>query len=208
MKEHPYIPKHPIQPLVPDSNGTMCFKENKIVTALLAQPGGWDLNALAHMPFEQEDRVQFAQLIGYSLGGFGELSYVPDTVYEAAVMMHNNGITEEQARIAHLEGTLQLLATGLRAPIALLYDLEEDELTYNRQHIRQPEMKAPNIPEEHKNQSFGMWSAYSQPPTPPTVEQAKRLAEPPRPVEDTEALLKTYAQWHTFPNGVTVMVGK
>jgi len=37
--------------------------------------------------FSQEDREQFAQLIGYSLSGFGELSYVSDETCENIVMM-------------------------------------------------------------------------------------------------------------------------
>ncbi len=36
------------------------------------------------MGFSDEDREQFAQLIGYSLNGFGELSYVSEETYEAA----------------------------------------------------------------------------------------------------------------------------
>lgn len=75
--------KHPLQPLLKDRHGTMRFKENKIVTYLLDN-GGIDLNKLARLSFDQNDREQFAQLIGYSLGGFGELSYVTDEVYDAA----------------------------------------------------------------------------------------------------------------------------
>lgn len=37
-----------------------------------------DLNALALIPFDEDDRQQFAQLIGYSVSGFGDLSYVPN----------------------------------------------------------------------------------------------------------------------------------
>jgi hypothetical protein len=39
------------------------------------------MNNLALLPFSNEDRVQFAQLIGYSLNGFGELPYVSDKVW-------------------------------------------------------------------------------------------------------------------------------
>lgn len=34
-----------------------------------------DLNQLALMPFNRDDWNQFAQLIGYSVSGFGDLSY-------------------------------------------------------------------------------------------------------------------------------------
>lgn len=76
--------KHPIQPLYKDPYGVMRFKENKIVSFLL-DVGPNDLNSLAFMNFSNEDREQFAMLIGYSLSGFGELSYVSDKTYERAV---------------------------------------------------------------------------------------------------------------------------
>jgi hypothetical protein len=43
------------------------------------------MNKLALMKFSDEDREQFAQLIGYSLSGFSELSYVTDKTYKTAV---------------------------------------------------------------------------------------------------------------------------
>lgn len=68
---------HPMQPVVIDEQGTARFKANAIVRFLIdwATPRGIDMNALALMPFNQEDREQFAQLIGYSVSGFGDLSY-------------------------------------------------------------------------------------------------------------------------------------
>lgn len=76
--------KHPTQPLYRDQHGTPRFKENKIVRFLL-DGGPYDMNKLALMPWSDEDREQFAQLIGYSLVGFGELSYVSDETYEQAI---------------------------------------------------------------------------------------------------------------------------
>jgi hypothetical protein len=72
-----------LQPLVHDSQGVLRFKANAIVTFLL-EAGPFDMNKLAVMKFSQEDREQFAQLIGYSLEGFGELSYVSDKAFKAA----------------------------------------------------------------------------------------------------------------------------
>ena len=66
--------KHPMQPIV-NVDGVHRFKSNAIVRYLL-DAGPFDLNKLAIMPFSQEDREQFAQLIGYSVSGYGELSYV------------------------------------------------------------------------------------------------------------------------------------
>lgn len=75
--------QHPVQPLEKDRQGTLRFKANAIVKFLLdAGPHG--MNVLAMMPFSDEDRCQFAQLIGYSLGGYSELSYVSDEEYDRA----------------------------------------------------------------------------------------------------------------------------
>lgn len=67
--------EHPVQPVLVDTSGMWRFKSNAIVTYLLDN-GGIDMNAIAMRDFSPEDRVQFAQLIGYSVGGFCELSYV------------------------------------------------------------------------------------------------------------------------------------
>ena len=80
------VVRHPLQPLVLDSQGRLRFKENKIVSHLLevGRQSGCGLNELARMEFVQEDREQFAQLIGYSLDGWGTLSYVSDEAYAEA----------------------------------------------------------------------------------------------------------------------------
>lgn len=77
------MPNHPIQPLQEDADGVLRFKPNKIVQWLL-EAGHFSLNTVAMTKFPQEDREQFAQLIGYSLAGFGDLSYVRDETYAAA----------------------------------------------------------------------------------------------------------------------------
>ena len=74
-------PKHPIQPTYYDKNGVLRFKPNGIIRWLLNNDK-FSLNEIAAMPFEDNDREQLAQLIGYSLGGFSELSYVSDELYE------------------------------------------------------------------------------------------------------------------------------
>lgn len=76
-------PRHPMQPLIRTQEGTVRFKQNAIVRHLLDK-GGIDMNMLARMDFTQDDRQQFAQLIGYSLSGFHELSYVSDVVAKQA----------------------------------------------------------------------------------------------------------------------------
>lgn len=78
--------KLPMQPLVIDSHGTLRFKENPIVRKLLdyATECGYGLNEIALEEFDAEDQMQLAQLIGYSLSGYGTLSYVTDESYEYA----------------------------------------------------------------------------------------------------------------------------
>lgn len=71
--------RHPTQPI---ARGR--FKGNAIVRYLL-DAGPFDLDHLAMLPFSNADRQQFAQLIGYSLDGYGELSYVTDAAYARGV---------------------------------------------------------------------------------------------------------------------------
>ena len=77
--------KHPMQPVV-DVKGTHRFKENAIVNHLLefASKHGHGLNELACLEFSEDDRMQLAQLIGYSIEGYGTLSYVSDKSYDKA----------------------------------------------------------------------------------------------------------------------------
>lgn len=69
-----------MQPIIKDAQGIIRFKENKLVRALLdeSQRRGFGLNELAMKPFSQADWEQFNQLIGYSLCGYHELSFVSD----------------------------------------------------------------------------------------------------------------------------------
>lgn len=120
--------KHPIQPLELDDSGTVRFKPNKLVQYLLDN-GGIDMNHLARQQFTHDEREQFAQLIGYSLSGYGELSYVSDETYGAAVRMYEDGESESTARINYLEGELTALRDAMRAPIARLYGIHQDDIT-------------------------------------------------------------------------------
>lgn len=123
--------RHPIQPLALDAHGTLRFKENKIVSHLLevAQKHGCGLNELARMEFSQDDREQFAQLIGYSLSGYGDLSYISDDTYNAARAMVDEGITDSKdARIVALEHELFMVRSALRGPMARLFGIHPDDL--------------------------------------------------------------------------------
>ena len=120
----------PIQPLETDSNGTVRFRENAIVKWFLEEGRkyGLDMNAIACLPFPREDRVQFAQLIGYSLGGFGELPYVKNQDYEAAQFMKVEGQTSEQAQIAALTEKLDNLKDAIRGLTCEAFHIHPDDL--------------------------------------------------------------------------------
>jgi len=81
--EHAFRPDEPMQPIVKDCNGVERFRSNAIVRYLLDM-GPFDMNHLGILTVSPEDRMQFAQLIGYSLDGYEELSYVTDESYEEA----------------------------------------------------------------------------------------------------------------------------
>jgi hypothetical protein len=78
--------KHPMQAIERDSDGIARFKANAIVEYLLERVVelGVDMNTLARLDFAREDRAQFAQLIGYSVSGFGDLSYADEETVQAA----------------------------------------------------------------------------------------------------------------------------
>jgi hypothetical protein len=68
-------PKHPMQPIVLDEHRVARFQANAIIRYLIDH-GSIDLNMIAAMQqFSDDDRSQLAQLIGYSVSGFGDLSY-------------------------------------------------------------------------------------------------------------------------------------
>ena len=74
---------HPMQEIVLDEDGTPRFRKNSIV-AFLLDAGPYNMNTLSLTPFSDEDREQFAQLIGYAVCGFGELGYASDAAVAAA----------------------------------------------------------------------------------------------------------------------------
>lgn len=70
-------PTHPmpLQPIEIASDGVVRFRENRIVRWLL-DAGPFDMNQIAMLPgISNAERMQFAQLIGYSVSGAGDLSY-------------------------------------------------------------------------------------------------------------------------------------
>lgn len=122
-------PMQPIQPLI-NYNGRPRFHENAIVRFLLdwATQHGMGLNQIATKQFSNADRQQFAQLIGYSLDGYGELSYVDDLAYETAEAMYTQQSNQVQARADILQAKLEKFRADMLAPIAELYSVHPDDL--------------------------------------------------------------------------------
>lgn len=78
--------EYPMQPITFDPAGVLRFEENPIVSYLAREVS--DLNHLAIWcatnKVDAKHQEQLAQLIGYSLSGYGTLSYVTDESYERA----------------------------------------------------------------------------------------------------------------------------
>ena len=120
---------HPIQPTYKDENGTLRFKPNAIVEYLLGEGEDSRMNEISCKPFSKEDRQQFAQLIGYSVSGFGGLSYVLGSgLEEAAREMRKRGKTEDQARIEVLEAQLAEIKKGLRIAAVAAFNVCGEDL--------------------------------------------------------------------------------
>lgn len=75
--------KLPMQPIEIDGHGVARFRRNKIVDWLYKK-GVIDLNEIARLDMPDEDQMQFAQLLGYSVSGFGDLSYASRDVVRRA----------------------------------------------------------------------------------------------------------------------------
>lgn len=80
-----------MQPIVKTESGVVRFKENRIVSDLLEAARGTrhlDLNQIAidyaRGKYTQAEMMQVAQLIGYSVSGFGDLSYADRAVVRRA----------------------------------------------------------------------------------------------------------------------------
>ncbi len=111
----------PLQPIEDNR-----FISNRIVEALLAS-SSLNLNVIATMDFTAQERIQFAQLIGYSLCGFGELTYVDDESYDAA-LKQEAGQNELEARNEVLREQLNLARTGIRDAATALFNIHPDDL--------------------------------------------------------------------------------
>lgn len=104
-----------MQEIYEDEHGTYRFKGNEIVRMLLDTHLTIDLDFLARIPsISREDHEQFAQLIGYSVGGFKELSYVSD-----------DARAEAQNRIGVMRATRMVLDGNFGEPWRILPGTED-----------------------------------------------------------------------------------
>ena len=78
----PPDPAHPTQPVVLDEDGRARCKVNAVVRHLynFTKTRGLNLNDIAELPFTKEDMTQFMQLLGYTVDGLAELSFVETNI--------------------------------------------------------------------------------------------------------------------------------
>ncbi len=86
------------------------------------------MNDLAIIPFDNEDREQFAQLIGYSLSGYGSLSYVSNDSYDTAAYMETNGDNELVAENKVLKEELTELRRHVKEMAVIAFNVHPDDL--------------------------------------------------------------------------------
>lgn len=77
----------PMQPIAWDGKGVIRFQDNKVITMLL-EAGVLNLNSIAGQCIEKKipraDQMQFWQMLGYSVSGFGDLSFATKEMVAAA----------------------------------------------------------------------------------------------------------------------------
>ena len=78
--------KFPMQPIQIDEQGVVRFAKNRIVDDLLefATARRFSLNQIATGDYSDDERMQLAQLIGYSVSGYGDLSYASEESIQKA----------------------------------------------------------------------------------------------------------------------------
>lgn len=115
--------KFPLQPIVDGR-----FVQNRIVRWLVdSLPGS--LNTVACGDFTDEEHMQLAQLIGYSLSGYSSLSYVSDESYATAEAMSDGSSTNElEARNEVLREQLTEIEEHVRNAAVSLFRVHPDDL--------------------------------------------------------------------------------
>lgn len=113
-------------------DGVNRFVSNALVRHLLeaAKSGRTcGMNELFEVPCSIEDRRQFAQLIGYSLSGYGELPYVDDEEYRTVYHLRDNPeVHPAEAKLVCIEEKLKSVKNALAEGVAELYEIAIEDL--------------------------------------------------------------------------------
>lgn len=112
----------PIQPIHENH-----FVKNEIVDYLLRNCG-IDMNQLAALDFSNEDRIQFAQLIGYSISGFLSLSYVDPVTFDTVNNLFEGETDYKDAQIVALKKQLEEVKRGLSIITNAITFISDDEI--------------------------------------------------------------------------------
>jgi len=89
-----------MQPLILDTNGVVRFKANSLVTYLVNFASQSNMGVeylwkqLPNIP--EEDKEQFAQLIGYPVIGFGDLPFVSTEAFTKALKQRQKLLAKEK----------------------------------------------------------------------------------------------------------------
>ena len=100
------------------------FVPNRIVELLL-KTSTHDMNSLACANFTREERVQLAQLIGYSVGGFCSLSYVSREESQVASSLLRKGAPDAVGLKAISDTLAEERRQALREQLAEVKQLVE-----------------------------------------------------------------------------------
>jgi hypothetical protein len=85
-------PKHPMQPVVLSEDGRAYFVPNEILVWMLAH-GRINFDEIAQQGFSDEDRMQLAQLLGFAVSRYTQLTYVTEAGMAEALKAFNNVTT-------------------------------------------------------------------------------------------------------------------
>lgn len=88
------MPAQPRQSIILDEYGIMRFQENSII-AWLWKSGKLNMNEIASKDFSDADRRQLAQLLGYSVGGYQDLSYAENDISDEEYYKNVSRLTGE-----------------------------------------------------------------------------------------------------------------
>ncbi len=103
MRKNKHTQEFPWQPLIKKDDERVRFQENRIVWNLLEKARNREFYDMTNIVIDfqsglytQGELVQFYQLIGYSIGGFCELSNVPENIKDKAELLEKEFALEKK----------------------------------------------------------------------------------------------------------------